>query len=58
MCKYNIKLIYLTFVHCTCKSEKHKQIFPNKNTNKVRHMKSISSLSLVKTIIELYIVKS
>jgi len=24
-CKYNIKLMYLTFIHCTCKFEKHKQ---------------------------------
>jgi ABC-type sugar transport system permease subunit len=27
MCKNNIKLNYLTFIHCTCKSEKHKQSF-------------------------------
>jgi hypothetical protein len=35
---YNIKLIYLTFIYCTCKFEKHKvfrsenyeQIFSNK----------------------------
>jgi hypothetical protein len=27
MCKNNIKLIYLTFIHCTYKFEKHKQIF-------------------------------
>jgi len=31
MCKNNIKLIYLTFIHCTCKFEKHKQSFHNKN---------------------------
>ena len=39
MCKNNTKLIYLTFIHCTYKSEKHKgsflsenygQTFPNK----------------------------
>jgi hypothetical protein len=39
-CKNNTKLIYLTFIHCTCKFEKHKksfsienyeQTFPNKN---------------------------
>jgi hypothetical protein len=39
MCKNYIELIYLTFIHCTCKSEKHKQslfsenyeqTFPNK----------------------------
>ena len=37
-CKSNIKLIYLTFIHCTYKFEKHKsflsenyeQTFPNK----------------------------
>ena len=31
--KHNIKLIYLTFVHCMCKFEKHEnyeQTFPNK----------------------------
>ena len=42
-CKNNIKLIYLTFIHCTCKFEKHKpsflsanceQNFPNKNHKK------------------------
>jgi len=27
MCKCNIKLIYLNFMHCTCKFEKHKQSF-------------------------------
>ena len=27
MCKNNIKLICLTFIHCTCKFEKHKQSF-------------------------------
>jgi predicted acyl esterase len=30
-CKNDIKLIYLTFVHCTCKSEKHKQYFLSEN---------------------------
>jgi hypothetical protein len=39
-CKYNIKLIYLTFIHCAFKFERHKlvsflsenreQTFPNK----------------------------
>ena len=27
MCKYNIKMIYINFIHCTCKYEKHKKIF-------------------------------
>ena len=30
-CKNNIKLIYLTFIHCTCKFEKHKQSFLSEN---------------------------
>jgi hypothetical protein len=30
-CKNNIKLIYLTFIHCTCKFEKHKQCFLSLN---------------------------
>jgi hypothetical protein len=42
--KNNIKLIYLTFTHCTCKFEKRKQsflsenyeqTFPNKNHLKI-----------------------
>ena len=31
MCKNNMKLIYLTFIHCTCKFEKHKQSFLSEN---------------------------
>jgi len=30
-CKNYIKLIYLTFIHCICKFEKHIQSFLNKN---------------------------
>jgi hypothetical protein len=30
-CKNNIKLIYLTFVHCTWKFEKHKLSFLSEN---------------------------
>ena len=30
-CKNNIKLIYLTSVHCTCKFEKRKQFFLSEN---------------------------
>jgi len=30
-CKNNIELIYLTFVHCTYKLEKHKQYFLSEN---------------------------
>ena len=55
-CKINIKLIYLIFIHCTCKFEKHKQsllsenceqTFPNKkhkqsNTHE-KHKQSIPS---------------
>jgi len=26
-----MKLIYLTFIHCTCKFEKHKQSFLSEN---------------------------
>ena len=29
--KNNIKLIYLAFIHCTCKFEKHKQSFFSEN---------------------------
>jgi hypothetical protein len=29
--KNNTKLTYLTFIHCTCKFEKHKQSFLNEN---------------------------
>ena len=59
-CKSNIKLIYLTFVYCTCKFEKRKQSFLSeeklsliKSVNNLTHMKSINNLSLVKTVIEL-----
>ena len=31
MCKTIIKLIYLTFIHCTCKFEKHKHSFLSEN---------------------------
>jgi len=31
MCKNNIKLIYLTFIHSTYKFEKHKQSFLSEN---------------------------
>jgi hypothetical protein len=34
MCKYNIKLIYLNFILCTCKFEKHKQSFLSENYEK------------------------
>ena len=30
-CENNIKLINLTFMHCTCKFEKHKHSFPSEN---------------------------
>jgi len=30
-CKNKIKLIYLTFIHCTCKLEKHKKFFLSAN---------------------------
>jgi hypothetical protein len=30
-CKNNTELIYLTFIHCTCKVEKHKQSFLSEN---------------------------
>ena len=61
-CKNNIKLIYLSFMHCTCKFEKHKQSFLKlaliKSMNNLTHMKSINNLSLVKTIIELSIINN
>ena len=47
-CKNNIKLIYLTFIHCTCKfeklkpsnaHEKHKQSFLSENYNRTFHNK-------------------
>jgi len=31
MCKNNIKLIYLTSIHCTCTFEEHKQSFLSEN---------------------------
>jgi len=31
MCKNNIKLVYLNFIHCKCKFEKHKQAFLSEN---------------------------
>ena len=31
MCKNNIKLIQLTFIHCTCKFEKHEQYLLSEN---------------------------
>ena len=31
MRKNNIKLIYLTFIHCACKFKKHKQSFLSEN---------------------------
>jgi len=30
-CKINVKLIYITFIHCTNKFEKHKQSFLSEN---------------------------
>jgi len=42
MSKNNIKLICLTFIHCTCKYGKHKKSFPseiqtNKREGRKRH---------------------
>jgi len=34
-CKNNIKLINLTFIHCTCKFEKHKQSFLGENYEQI-----------------------
>jgi len=36
-CKNNIKLIYLSFIHCTCKFENHKQSFLSENYNRTHH---------------------
>jgi hypothetical protein len=56
--KNNIKLINLTFIHCTCKFEKHKQCFlsgnyeqtfPNKTHKQSNAHGNINSLSLPKT---------
>jgi len=64
-CKNNIKLTYLTFIHCTCKFEKHGQSFLSgnyeqtsliKSINNLTHMKSTNHLSLVKTVIVLSII--
>jgi hypothetical protein len=50
----DIKLTYLTFVHCTCNFEKHrqsnayekyKQPFPSENYNRTFHDKSIKNSS-------------
>jgi len=39
MCSYNIKIIYLTFIHCTCKFE-----------NNISLVKTMNKLSLIKII--------
>ena len=43
-CKNDIKLIYLTFIHCTCKFEEHKQSFLSENyeqtTSNKKHKQS------------------
>jgi len=39
MCKNNIQLIYLTFMHCICKFEKHKQTFLSENYEQTFHNK-------------------
>jgi len=66
-CKNNIKLVYLTFILCTCKFEQHKQSllgenyeqnFPNKKHKNLTHMKSITSLYLVKTMNKISLIKS
>jgi hypothetical protein len=66
MCKSDVKLINLTFIHCTYIFEKHKQISLVKTINKLsliksvnnlKHMKNINNLSVVKTIIEISITK-
>jgi hypothetical protein len=58
MFKHNIKLINLTFIHCTCKLEKHEQsflieiyeqTFANKKHKQSNAHKNINILSLVKT---------
>ena len=40
----DIKLIHLTFIHCTCKFEKHKQVFLSANYEhtfpNVKHIQS------------------
>ena len=33
-CKNNIKLIYFTVIHCTCKFDKHKQSFVSENNER------------------------
>jgi len=41
-CKNNITLIYLTFIHCTCKLKKqHKQFSSVKNMNKLSLIKAL-----------------
>jgi len=61
MCKYNIKLIYLTFIHSTSKLKSINNLSLVKTMNKlsliksinnIMHIKSINNLSLVKNIIE------
>jgi len=47
MCKNNIKLIYLSFIHRTCKFEKHKQSFLSENYEQIspnkKHTQSLPS---------------
>jgi len=45
-----MKLIYLTFIHCTCKFEKHKQFSSVKTMNKLSLIKSINNLTHMKSI--------
>ena len=38
-----MKLIYLTFIHCTCKFEKHKPSFLSAKYNRTFHNKRIKN---------------
>jgi hypothetical protein len=51
-CKNNIKLIYLTFMLCTCKFKKLNQFSLLKTMNKLFLTKGIKNLSLPKNIFE------
>ena len=57
MCKCNVKLICLTFIHCTCRLEKHNQsllsanyehTFPNKNHKQSNAHEEHKQLSPIK----------
>jgi len=67
MCKNNKKLIYLTFIHCiykfekhkqSCLSENYKQTFPSENYKRNFHNKSVKSLKKIFVVASVFVVAS